>query len=127
MSMKKFGCTVPWMMNKSHICTVKDNAIKALNFFIDNKKNQKEICPKACISTNIYLNPPVTGDNWYGDKIASIMIYFKTSVKYSEEYYLQDIYMLIAQIGGIVGMMLGISLVNIRYGINKVIDLFCDR
>ena len=120
--MKEIGCTVPWVPKKYHICTNLEKRQKANDLFNSNKLNQNNVCPDPCNFTNIYINPPSVENFWGGNDTAGMNLYFNNIIKVSEEYYLQNEVTLIGNIGGIVGLTLGISLVHIRDLINRFLD-----
>ena len=108
------GCTVPWLPDKSSICTDESKRKKAFEVYQANRRNQKDICPNSCLFTNMYFGPPVTGNNAveYSDKARGIF-YFRRDIKTTTEYLLYSFLSMIAEIGGYVGLLLGASLVNI--------------
>ena len=42
---EEVGCTVPWLPDKSSICTQESKRKKAFEVYQANRRNQKDICP----------------------------------------------------------------------------------
>ena len=114
------GCTVPWVTDKNKICTDLDSSKKVYQIYTENRRNQNDICPNSCNFTDVNLSPPIVEN--HQDSIAGIVFYFKQDIKTSHEYYIYTELSMIAEIGGYVGLMLGISFVNIGSLINKLLD-----
>ena len=123
-SMEKVGCTVPWMKNKSNICTIKSKCHKAIKIYDLHKYNRKNICPKPCSFTNLYFSPTYQDDNWKGDSVASLTLYFDGDIRIFEEYFLHNYLSLYGNIGGLVGLILGVSIINIRDLLNSLLIYF---
>ena len=121
-TVSKAGCTVPWVENKSNICTGSNESMVAFNEFYANIQNQNKLCPIPCNLTSIYINPPTIKDFWDNDEIAGMRFYFSDLIKVSEEYPLQSGTTLLGNIGGLVGLTLGISFVNLRDIIDKILE-----
>ena len=120
--MKEVNCTVPWITNKSNICKNHTLAKKAMEIYDLNKQNTERDCPTFCTTFDVFLDPPSIDNYWFGNSTAAIKFYFRDKIKNSEEYYLQNELSLFANIGGLLGLMLGISLVNVRDLINKSVE-----
>ena len=102
--MNSTGCTVPWLINKTDICTDPDLSKEAfalyqgemlplllqhnndVNTLAANRRNQHNVCKSPCVFTNMYFGPPVTGpfqqfkvedDQQYGQ----LVLYFRKSIK----------------------------------------------
>ena len=121
-TISKAGCTVPWTGNKSNICSGLNESEIAFNEFYANKQNQNNLCAIPCNLTSIYINPPTIKDYWNNDKTAGLRFYFSDMIKVSEEYPLQSGTTLLGNIGGLVGLTLGISFVNLRDVIDKILE-----
>ena len=120
--MNETGCTVPWVTNKNKICSDKTSSKKAFQIYQENRRNQNGICPNSCNFTDVNLGPPIIENG--KNSIARIVFYFKQDVKTSHEYLIYTELSMLAEIGGYVGLMLGISFVNIGSLINKILDWF---
>ena len=119
--MGEHNCSVPWLPKKSTICTNTTISYKAMNTYVRNQ-NTENGCPSFCTTTDIFLDPPFVDENWFGNSSAIIKFYFKKVIKNSEEYYLYNELSLFANIGGLLGLMLGISLVNVRDVIGRMLE-----
>ena len=119
------GCTVPWIPDKSKICTESGKSKTAFEIYQQNRRNQKDICPNSCLFTNMYFGPPVTGQNNKArQNVAWGVFYFRRDIKVTKEYILYSLLSLAAEIGGYVGLLLGASLVNIGQINNVLLDYF---
>ena len=114
------GCTVPWVTDKNEICSNLNSSKIAFQIYTENRRNQNNICPNSCNFTDINLSPPIVENDQ--NSIARIVFYFKQDIKTSHEYLTYTELSMIAEIGGYVGLMLGISFVNIGSLINKLLD-----
>ncbi len=115
------GCTVPWLMDKSNVCTDKADRIVAFESYQKNRRNQRDICPRSCRFTNTYLGSLVTGDYDEAD-VARAVFYFRREVKVTIEYVLYTWLSMLAEIGGYVGLLLGASVFKLAYINNDVLD-----
>lgn len=120
------GCTVPWLPKKSKICTNLGKSRKAFKIYKDNRRNQNSNCPNSCTFTDVNLGPPIIENYVTQPRQASAVFYFRKDVKTSTEYLIYTQLSMIAEIGGYVGLCLGISFVNIGTLINKILDC-CPR
>ena len=59
LSMHEIGCTTPWSLNQSNICTNKEDSKKAYKLYTSNRRNQNLICPFSCNFTDVILSPPI--------------------------------------------------------------------
>ena len=119
--MSNIGCTVPWQPNKSEICTNEVKALKARELYEENRRNQEDICQDSCQLTNVYLGPAVEE---LDKSTTKANFYFRRDIKKSTEYLLYQELSLLAESGGIVGLILGVSVLHIRYLFYYVIDWF---
>jgi hypothetical protein len=123
--LEQVGCTVPWIPDKSKICRDKQKRNAAFEIYQQNRRNQKDICPRSCLFTNMYFGPPVIGKNNKEKlKFAWGIFYFRRDIKTTNEYLLYSLLSMAAEIGGYVGLLLGASLVNIGHINNFLLDNF---
>ena len=120
--LKEIGCTVPWVPDKSQICTEPVQAVKALEFYHKNRRNQEDICKNSCQFTNVYLGPAVEEIE---RRKTRAVFYFRRDIKESSEYLVYQELSLLAESGGIVGLILGVSLFHVRFIFYYVIDYWC--
>ena len=122
--MDKVGCTVPWLPDKTNICTDPSKSKKAFEVYQQNRRNQEYICPKSCLFTNMYFGPPVSGINDPVRKdFAWGVFYFRRDIKTTTEYVLYTLLSMAAEIGGYVGLLLGASLVNLGRINSALLDI----
>ena len=119
--LEEIGCTVPWQANKSEICKDLSQAKVARNVYEKNRRNQEDICQDSCQLTNVYLGPAVEELQTSSTKAN---FYFRRDIKLSTEYILYQELSLLAESGGIVGLILGVSVLHIRYLFYYIIDWF---
>ena len=123
--LEQVGCTVPWLPDKSSICTEEGKRKAAFEIYQQNRRNQKDICPNSCLFTNMYFGPPVTGkNNKAKEDVAWGVFYFRRDIKVTKEYFLYSLLSLAAEIGGYVGLLLGASLVNVGKINNLLLEYF---
>ena len=122
-SMERFGCTTPFGPNKNAICTDREIGRKALEFYreIVEKNHTNSTCLNPCtlsfqrfIQTKDDLQPYVDKKKASVLKIASRE---KIKVMRAHELYLFD--NLLGEVGGYVGLFLGVSFVQIGDLINS--------
>jgi hypothetical protein len=121
--LKLFGCTVPWLPNRSNICTDNSNSSElALDWFMKNRLNQNEICPRNCIFMDVTLGPPIVHTTKKQNLLyAWATLYLKDEVKSTNEYIVYSELSMAAEMGGYLGLLLGNSLVDITYVFSKLI------
>ena len=118
-TLEEIGCSVPWQANKSEICKDLSQAKIARNIYEKNRRNQEDICQDSCQLTNVYLGPTVEELQTSSTKV---IFYFRRDIKLSTEYIVYQELSLLAESGGIVGLILGVSVLHIRYLFYYIID-----
>ena len=122
------GCNVPWLPDKSNICTDHDDQVRAFTQYQNNRRNQHDVCPMSCRFTNMYFGPPVTGrQNVEVQNVARGIFYFRRDIKTTTEYYLYSVLSMLAEIGGYVGLLLGVSLFKLADFNNMAIDYMVEN
>ena len=105
--LNKVGCTTPFSQDKSNICTQPADAMKAQ--LLQDKYLYKEPleneCPRSC--TN--LKSQITSDTTINDGTGYSRINLPEHIQVYESYYTYDGLSMVAEIGGYVGLFLGIS------------------
>ena len=130
--MKMYGCTTPYGPHKDQICKNKMNGTKVFDKYVETIDGHKYDCKNPC--KYIISRPFITSDlsnqpNINGQKVAYFKIYFKRNIKFTRAHYLYSELSLIAEIGGYVGLFLGVSvnqitmLMDIAFG---WFDTFCN-
>ena len=123
----EFGCTVPFLPSLpsnsdgklTEICKDEKIGFKAMTEYLDIVSSQLGNMP--CARMDIFLGMPAISNNsevmnphpysGYGlrDK-AFVLLYFRTDVKVKRTVYDYDFLTLIGELGGYVGLLIGISL-----------------
>jgi hypothetical protein len=128
LSMEAVGCTVPWILDTDHICTDPEKSKRAFEVYQQHRRNQEDICKRSCLFTNMYFGPPVTGfQNNETSHVGRAIFYFRRDIKATTEYYLYSLLSMVAEIGGYVGLLMGVSLFKIAHANNVVIDWYFQR
>ena len=128
-SLEKVGCTTPFGTDKSKICDNVNNAMKALKIYDEGmntwKWNGSDIltteCLNPCSIFTFTVEDKSVDMNKYSDlsvssKYTTVKINFEESIRVTKDYHTYTAVSLIAEIGGYVGLFLGVS-------INQVMDL----
>ena len=99
----------------------------------DNRRNQRKVCANPCDFTNVYFGPPVeellpiTGEDQASGLSSRLIVYFRTDVKVTSEYYLISWVSMVAEIGGYASLLLGFSLFNLTDVVDVSIDYFSHK
>ena len=124
-SLENIGCTTPFGTDKSQICTNVSNAQKALKIYDEGIKmwkwNGTEVltteCRIPCSIITLKTEDLQKEDvSMIGSKQTIVKINFEELIKVTTDYKTYTALSLIAEIGGYVGLFLGVS-------VNQVIDL----
>lgn len=76
----------------------------------------------------MYFGPPVTGlQNAELQDVARAVFYFRRDVKTTTEYHLYSVLSMLAEIGGYVGLLLGVSLFKLAEINNAFIDWYVEN
>ena len=113
-SIKQIGCTTPYGLNKSMICTDIEKAKKAKSLFENMQRN----IPKECLNPCKYVVPQLfftSQQRRKGKKNFSILeILNNGAIKVTRSEIGYDALTLLADIGGYVGLFLGVAIVHIK-------------
>ena len=123
-SMKKFGCVTPFGYNKSNICTNSTLAKQAIDYYTKEFKSLSDNCLNPCnyfIINAIKLreDKKIFGKNHY----AYVQLSFNEYIKTTTSYYSYLTLSMVAEIGGYVGLFLGVSL----YQTTDILDAIKNR
>ena len=116
------GCTVPYIPDKSQICVNPIEATKARLIFQNitewNQTKAQKLCPKTCLQYIISVGSKnLMKANTYNTCNTYLTVDFPKFIKVSRTYLSYTNLELIAEVGGYVGLFLGVS-------INQISDLF---
>ena len=117
-AIKKFGCTTPFGPNKDKICTDLKVAMEVFGLYREIWKNQETSCKVPCtrytIKPALLKEQPLPwSEQWTDIGAIPIDILFNEEILTSEEVFLYSTLSLIAEIGGYVGLFLGVSVYQI--------------
>ena len=71
------------------------------------------MCKKPCASMGIYFGAPIWAPNGYDEDKAYVKLYFKTDINVRRSQLAYTSISLFGELGGYVGLLLGISLMDI--------------
>ncbi len=76
----------------------------------------------------MYFGPEVTGTSDSDDSdVAKAVLYFRRDIKTTEEYVLYSPLSMLAEIGGYVGLLMGVSLFKLVDVNNFCLDLYANK
>ena len=120
--MADLGCTVPWLENKTNICKNRESAKKAYEIYINILRDANDDCMKTCDYLRFTNGQVIETDRH--DDFGQLILTFGHSVMNIEEYFLSSPIDLLANIGGYVGLFLGVSMLNLKDVITKGLNYF---
>ena len=126
----KYGCTVPFHPSisftkegeNSKICENETLGILAFNYYdaLRSSSWSPELTP--CARFDIFIGLPDIDDTDNKNEEATIKLYMNTDIKVKSIVLYYDSTTLVAQIGGCVGMLLGISIVDVVKTFNSIFN-----
>ena len=124
--MERIGCTTPFGLELDNICTEQNKMLEANGLFLDvllgwNMQAAKE-CPYPC---QFLMNRITTTD--YKDKNDidnEIWLEFDEYIKVTTSTHGYTELELLAELGGYVGLFLGLSVFDLRLVFNKILNIF---
>ena len=119
--MKRIGCTTPFGLELDNICTEQNKSLEANQLFWDIffNKNKAQECPYPC---NFLRNWITTTD--YSNNSEWIGLIFDEYIKVTTSTYGYTELELLAELGGYVGLFLGLSVFDLRLAFNKIFNIF---
>ena len=127
--MNKIGCTTPFGPNKDFICTNQTLGMEALKLYTNTFDKHLHNCKDPCsyvttrlIKTNEQLQSYVNKR-----KVAQFRIHTQENIKVVGAHYLYSGLSLIAEIGGYVGLFLGVSVIQINKIIEKALKVAFEQ
>ena len=110
--MALLGCTSPYGRNKSSICTDKEKSTLAYDLFenltLNNLTDANNRCPKSCTYQMTSFSSFLKEDNGDPDQ-GKLYLKFQRFIKVSRSRYAYTWLELLAEVGGYVGLFLGVS------------------
>ena len=118
-SENEIGCTTPYNPDKSNICLEQNQANQAMNIFdditIQNQTKARKLCPRPCQQYIIgFSNKEISWRN--SIRPPTLRMEFPKYIRVSSSSYSYTLLELLAEVGGYVGLFLGVS-------INQISDL----
>ena len=124
--MKTWGCTTPFGSNKTHICTNKTIMKEAIKYHDEKVIDVESI--KECINPCKTIIPTLSFRQRLEDQIVSLLtLEFPSRVKGIEAYQAYIFISFIAEVGGWVGLFLGVSVLDLRGLFSKIINLISQK
>ena len=113
--MQKFNCTTPFGIDKSSICEDPEVGMQALDLYKKYEFNYQGACLQPCY----YLRLKIMQMKYVQDKNPltkdfEVTFEFEQQVKKSTSYYRYTFLSLVAEIGGYVGLFLGLSVYQLK-------------
>lgn len=111
-SMDEIGCTSPYGWNKSSICTDETKGARAYELFEEYTQNQTKAnlkCPRTCTYMMTSFSSFTKEKNDYGGP-GSLELRFQGFIKVSRSRLAYTWLELLAEVGGYVGLFLGVSI-----------------
>ena len=121
--MELFGCTTPFGDNLDHICTEPNKSAQAYELFdsLRTKTSIKEcLYPCRFLRTKFLGMTHDEGGGLCGGKSCFVLL-FDEFIKVSEAKYSYTELELLAEVGGYVGLFLGVSVFHLSSTIHKII------
>ena len=122
-SITTFGCTTPYGRNIDYICTDFDKAESAYTLYEKKMRGVIAECLRPCQ----YMKVSGTKFNVFpGNMIEPrIHIYFDELVKVSQTYITYTSLEMLAEVGGYVGLFLGVSVYHFKDLFNYILNKIC--
>jgi len=119
------NCTVPWVPFNGSICTsVSDRNISYWTHYT-RITNQQADCPNPCT----FLQVTAGGQNREAapENMSQVSMYFQSKTQINEESMLYTTLSLFAEIGGYVGLLLGVAIFHLTDLINLLLNKLIKR
>ena len=122
--MDEIGCTTPFGVNLDHICNDLNKSIKAKKLYDLHRYRHRKIndCPFPCQFIRISLAP------YSGRTDKNITkVKFDNFIKVTKAAYSYTELELLAELGGYVGLFLGLSVFDLRLVFIKISNIFMSN
>ena len=116
------GCTTPFGPQKDKICADEENATKVNDLYkkwYSKSIQVKSGCNKPCSYVTLRTTTIFEREK-YHNSIVRVVIYFKENITVTKAYHIYSGLTLIAEIGGYVGLFLGVSMNQL----GNLLDMF---
>ena len=94
------------------ICSSNDSA-EANRMYVENRYPKEIICRRPCTSMKVQLTLQDKTKN--DENFGNVRFRFRTKVEVTREIYTKTFLMLLAEIGGYLGMTIGVSLLDLKW------------
>ena len=121
--MKNIGCTTPFGLNLDNICTDQNlgkQAYKLYEEYIRHQNYQLKECLYQCNFLNIVLTPQLLRRNDSKNKTSFV---FEEYIKVSKSSFAYTELELLAELGGYVGLFMGLSVFDLRFAIDRIFKI----
>ena len=121
----RYGCISPLHTNKlqnAH-CTLNNSMLSIYLQLIETTVFENK-CPLPCATMSVSFEPPIFGLESRNE--SKTKIFFKRKVKVNKSIWNYTLVSLLAEVGGYVGLLLGVSLMDIGLILEKMVHI-CKR
>ena len=119
--MEKVGCTTPFGFNTKNVCIEKEKREKAFKIYNSqkNKRNKIEDCQYPCNFIRSWLSVEQLRLNQTSKEFS---LNFDKFIKVTKAKYSYTELELLAELGGYVGLFLGLSVFHLSQAFDKILD-----
>ena len=122
-SLEIFACTTPFGTNKEKICQDYETGFKVMELYKESMEKYVDNCYSPCsFLTTKAIKTAESFKSLYG--YGQVSIKLKKNIQVFEAQYLYSILSMMAEVGGYVGLFLGISVNQVSTMFNVVLDRF---
>ena len=115
------NCTVPWVLDNTRICTKEKDINSSFWIGWNHVTNQQRVRSRPCHTMTVQLGAKnYKKSNGIGGPI--IHIYFSPLVEKITEHYLYTPVSMLADVGGYIGLLLGISVLHLAKFLHRVFN-----
>ena len=119
------NCTAPWVPNAPNICTDANDISTCYWIWKNRVQYDAGDCILPCHSVFVQLDAKDTHIINDGKEYALLYLYFPSKLAKSKEHFLYHSNNLFAEIGGYVGLLLGLSLLDLFIWVNNIVTYRC--
>ena len=129
--MEKIGCTSPFGLDLDNICTEPNKGKEAYSLFNDMfyKNNVTKECQYPCNFVLSWMKPIEERKERKLDSNSTnfILLSFEKYIKVTTSTHGYTELELLAELGGYVGLFLGLSVFDLRLVFNKILNIFMSN